>query len=342
MRIVIDKKCNTPKETIIETGNQVVEKVKKSKKDWFDNDCFMATKRKNEAYSKMLMENTVGDYQNEFWKGRSTTEQIFNIRQALEKTREFGIDMHHLFIDFKTAYDSIHRKTFIAAMKEFEIPDKLLKLISLTLSETKIVVKVQNDLSDQLEIKNGIRQGDVLACLLFNIALEKVESENENEETKLIRNDFAHYVGTPIDADLREQILKLGPYQPEGNFQKDANGRSFSSSYYSFISKARQKIKRKWLCYSTRLHIAYSQRMQPPSIKIQNHHGKGMLLPQRGWTSACWSTKGILFPLYHPKEKPMEAFPNLPPGDTLSREREVTSSPKNSPPGNSNWRFKDY
>ncbi|GFU96442.1 hypothetical protein TNCV_90161 [Trichonephila clavipes] len=25
-------------------------------------------------------------------------------------------------------------------------------------------------------------------------------------------------LGTPIDADLREQILKLGPYQPEGNF----------------------------------------------------------------------------------------------------------------------------
>ncbi|GFY36836.1 hypothetical protein TNCV_2567981 [Trichonephila clavipes] len=38
---------------------------------------------------------------------------------------------------------------------------------------------------------------------------------DENEETKLIRNDFAHYVGTPIEADLREQILKLGPYQPE-------------------------------------------------------------------------------------------------------------------------------
>ncbi|GFV99107.1 hypothetical protein TNCV_1510831 [Trichonephila clavipes] len=79
------------------------------------------------------------------------------------------------------------------------------------------------------------------------------ELENENEETKLIRND------TPIDADLREQILKLGPYQPEGNFQKDVKGRSFSSSYYSFISNAGQKIERKWLCYSTRLFVAYCQ-----------------------------------------------------------------------------------
>ncbi|GFW98742.1 hypothetical protein TNCV_2251051 [Trichonephila clavipes] len=85
------------------------------------------------------------------------------------------------------------------------------------------------------------------------------ESENENEETKLMRNDFGHYVDTPIDADFREQILKLGPYQPEGNFQKDTKGRSLSSSYYSFIFKAGQKIERKWLCYSTRLHVAYCQ-----------------------------------------------------------------------------------
>ncbi|GFV61925.1 uncharacterized protein TNCV_4107291 [Trichonephila clavipes] len=64
---------------------------------------------------------------------------------------------------------------------------------------------------------------------------------------------------TPIDADLREQILKLSPYQPEGNFQKDYKGRRFSPSYYSFIPKAGQKIERKWLCYSTRLRVAYCQ-----------------------------------------------------------------------------------
>ncbi|GFU62355.1 hypothetical protein TNCV_2653301 [Trichonephila clavipes] len=72
---------------------------------------------------------------------------------------------------------------------------------------------------------------------------------------KEVENDHAC---TAIDADLREQILKLGPYQSEGNFQNDAKGRSFSSSY-SFISKTGQKIERKWLCYSTRLHVAYCQ-----------------------------------------------------------------------------------
>ncbi|GFX74110.1 hypothetical protein TNCV_490741 [Trichonephila clavipes] len=81
---------------------------------------------------------------------------------------------------------------------------------------------------------------------------DKRLSESDCEESE-------ESTGTPIDADLREQNLKLGPYQPEGNFQKDAKGRSFSSSYCSFMSKAGQKIERKWLCYSTRLRVAYCQ-----------------------------------------------------------------------------------
>ncbi|GFW06770.1 putative endonuclease-reverse transcriptase [Trichonephila clavipes] len=59
------------------------------------------------------VENTVGDYQNGFRKGRFTTEQISNIRQILEKTKEFGIDTPHLFIDFKTAYASIKRRILL-------------------------------------------------------------------------------------------------------------------------------------------------------------------------------------------------------------------------------------
>ncbi|GFV87029.1 hypothetical protein TNCV_5112471 [Trichonephila clavipes] len=112
-----------------------------------------------------------------------------------------------------------------------------------------------------LEVKINPQEKNTVSDTSTNkdtLSKEK-ESENENEETKLITNDFAHYVVTPIDADLREHILKLGPYQPEGNFQNDTKERSFSSSYYSFISNVGQKIERKWLCYSTRLHSTYCQ-----------------------------------------------------------------------------------
>lgn len=59
-------------------------------------------------------------------RGKSTVDQIFVIRQTLEKTYELNIFIFHLFIDFK-AYDSIKRELY-AAMKEFGVPNKLVRL----------------------------------------------------------------------------------------------------------------------------------------------------------------------------------------------------------------------
>ena len=48
--------------------------------------------------------------QNEFRRNRSATDNIFIMRQILEKCYEYNIEMHVLFIDFKQAFDSVDRK----------------------------------------------------------------------------------------------------------------------------------------------------------------------------------------------------------------------------------------
>jgi sorting nexin-29 len=43
------------------------------------------------------------------------------------------------------------------------------------MKDMKCQIRIQGALSEEpLNISNGIRQGDALVCLLFNIALEKV------------------------------------------------------------------------------------------------------------------------------------------------------------------------
>jgi sorting nexin-29 len=59
-------------------------------------------------------------------------------------------------------------------MSEFNIPNKLIRPTRMTMENTKCQVRIQSDLSDPITTKKGIRQGDSLACLLFNLALEKV------------------------------------------------------------------------------------------------------------------------------------------------------------------------
>jgi len=120
------------------------------------------------------VETTIGDYQCGFHQERSTVHQIFTVHQILEKFSEYGKDIHHLFIDFKAAYVSIDRRCLYAAMEELNIPQKLIALVKATMNNTQCRVKIQNRFSEPINVKNGVRQGDPLACLLFNIALENV------------------------------------------------------------------------------------------------------------------------------------------------------------------------
>jgi sorting nexin-29 len=59
-------------------------------------------------------------------------------------------------------------------MKEFGIPLKLITLVKSTLTNEQCLVQIEYHLSEPIPTTRGVKQGDALACLLFNIALEKV------------------------------------------------------------------------------------------------------------------------------------------------------------------------
>jgi sorting nexin-29 len=69
-------------------------------------------------------EKAIGSYQCGFQQGRSTVDQIYTLRQILEKTTEHNIETHHLFIDFITAYGNINRAWLYVAKQEFQFTDK--------------------------------------------------------------------------------------------------------------------------------------------------------------------------------------------------------------------------
>ena len=121
-------------------------------------------------------EGIIGKYQCGFQKGKSTTNQILTLSQIMEKTVEYQTGVHHLFIDFKSAYDSIYREKLLGAMMEFGIPPKLVRLVKTT-NNVLCSFEIQCHLSEPISTTCGLRQGNALACLLFNIALEKVTQD---------------------------------------------------------------------------------------------------------------------------------------------------------------------
>ena len=100
---------------------------------------------------KPQVNQIIGQYQCGFREGVTTIDQIQILRTILEKT-EFQIETHHLFIDFKTAYDKVNRNQLYKAMLEFGIPPKLVRLTQATIDGITAKVKMQNELSESFHI----------------------------------------------------------------------------------------------------------------------------------------------------------------------------------------------
>ena len=99
-------------------------------------------------------------------------DHIVCVYQTLEEKWEYTEAVHHLFIDFKKAYDSVRREVLYNILIDFGIPMKLLRLIKRCLNETYSRVRVGKNLSDMFPIRNGLKPGDALLPLLVNFALE--------------------------------------------------------------------------------------------------------------------------------------------------------------------------
>ncbi|KAI5718547.1 hypothetical protein M8J77_022853 [Diaphorina citri] len=126
------------------------------------------------ARLKPLAEDILGDYQCGFRGNRSTTDNIFAVKMINEKMWEFNRSVQYLFVDFSKAYDSIHRQSLWNIMKDFQIPAKLIRMCQVCMDENVSQVLINNQYSDPFSNRTGLRQGDGLSPLLFNLALEMV------------------------------------------------------------------------------------------------------------------------------------------------------------------------
>ena len=79
------------------------------------------------------------------------------------------MDLYATFIDLTKAFDMVNREAFWVILSKLGCPRRFIKLICLFHDDMTSVVLSSGKFSDSFVISNGIKQGCVLAPVLFNL-----------------------------------------------------------------------------------------------------------------------------------------------------------------------------
>ena len=131
---------------------------------------------------KKPMEKILRDNQNGFRPGRSTNSHILALRRILEGAKAKNLPAVLTFIDFKKAFDSVHRGILMKILRAYGIPSEIVDLIERMYTGTMARVITDDGLTEIFEILAGVLQGDTLAPYLFIIVIDYVMSTIINED----------------------------------------------------------------------------------------------------------------------------------------------------------------
>ena len=112
-----------------------------------------------------------------FSAGRSTTEQIFNLRIICEKYLQHQQNLYYVFIDFKKAFDRVWHEALWATMRKFNISASITGATDNLYDKDQSAVLFNGNTGEWFRTTVGVRQGCLLSPNLSNIILEKIICE---------------------------------------------------------------------------------------------------------------------------------------------------------------------
>ena len=120
------------------------------------------------------------DTQAAYQPSRGTTEQIFALTQIIEKSIEFNKPVYFIFIDFTKAFDSIKLDKLWSILDKTSLNKNYINLLKAVYDDSQASIKTDLGNSRFVNIKKGVKQGDMLSAILFCVALAAVILKTED------------------------------------------------------------------------------------------------------------------------------------------------------------------
>ena len=121
----------------------------------------------------------ISERQYGFQPGKSTIQPLFCLRMLQEKHREFGKELHAVFVDLEKAYDRVPRELIWYSLRRKGVPEAYINIIRDMYAGCKTSVMTSAGKTKGIEIEVGLHQGSALSPLLFVIIIDVITEEIE-------------------------------------------------------------------------------------------------------------------------------------------------------------------
>ena len=116
-------------------------------------------------------------------KGVRTTDNVFILKSIFEKYCEKRSGkLFACFVDFRKAFDTIWQEALFVKLLRHNIGGPFYNIIKNMYANNSSTINLDGNLTEPIQIKTGVRQGDILSPLLFNIFINDIIQEFNSQE----------------------------------------------------------------------------------------------------------------------------------------------------------------
>ena len=172
-----------------------------------------------------------------FKKNHRTLDHIFVLKTLIDKYVKQNGKFYVCFVDFEKAFDKVWRLGLLFKMRSIGIKGKFYEIIKNIYTNTSACIKSNFNLSESFTTDLGVKQGEPMSPILFNIYLNDL-----SDKIAGIDNNSPNMNGTSVNSLLYADDLTLLSTSSNGLQNKLDKLKSYCDDWKLTLNISKRKV----------------------------------------------------------------------------------------------------